>query len=101
AEVVGKTIAAATRAVGIRGGVLEIRARSDSWRQELSFQKATILRRLNARLGADVVTDFRCRVGPVPPLPPPEGPPAIPPQEIAAIPAPREVEERIAATADH
>src|SRR5438067_12283452 len=76
-EVVGETIAAATRAVGIHGGILEIRARSDSWRQELSFQKSTILRRINARLGANVLTDFRCRVDLVPPPAAAAGPPEI------------------------
>src|SRR5438067_546101 len=99
AEVVGETIAAATRAVGIRGGVLEIRTRSDSWRQELSFQKATIIRRLNARLGAEVVTDFRCRVGAVPPPPRPAERAEISHNEIAAIPVPPDVDERLAGTA--
>jgi predicted nucleic acid-binding Zn ribbon protein len=100
-EVVGETIAAATRAVAVRGGVLEIRARSDSWRQEISFQKATILRRLNSRLGGNVLTDFRCRVDVVPRPASAAARQDIPAQEVAAIAVPAEVEERISSAARH
>src|SRR5262249_55054076 len=62
-EVVGEQFAAATRAAGIRGGVLEVRVRSSSWAQELSFYQGEILGRLNRRLGAHVVTDLRFRTG--------------------------------------
>src|SRR5436305_9382546 len=60
-EVVGEHFAAASRAAGIRGGVLEVRVRSSSWAQELSFYQGEIIGRLNRRLGAQVVTDLRFR----------------------------------------
>jgi len=100
-EVVGETIAAATLAVGIHGGILEVRARSSAWAQELSFHKRSILRRLNERLGGAVVTDFRCHVGAVASASRVEEPAPIPHEEIAGMPVPDDVEQRIAAAAQH
>lgn len=52
AEVVGAQVAAATEVLGVENGVLRISARSSVWASELTFYKADILRRLNAKLGA-------------------------------------------------
>jgi len=51
-EVVGPVIAAQTRAVGVREGVLFVDVASSVWMQELSVLRDSIAERLNARLGA-------------------------------------------------
>ena len=51
AEVVGPQVAGATEVLGISNGVLRVATRSSVWSHELTFYKADILRRLNARLG--------------------------------------------------
>lgn len=58
AEVVGEKIAQKAQAVSINAGVLQVRVPSSAWRQELNFGKAEIIERLNAALGAAVVTDI-------------------------------------------
>ena len=52
AEVVGPQVAGATEVIGVRDGVLFISTKSAVWSNELTFYKADILRRLNARIGA-------------------------------------------------
>lgn len=52
AEVVGPQVAGATEVIGVRDGVLLISTKSAVWSHELTFYKADILRRLNARIGA-------------------------------------------------
>ena len=51
AEVVGPQVAGATSVIGVGGGVLKIATVSSVWSHELTFYKADILRRLNARVG--------------------------------------------------
>ena len=51
AEVVGPQVAGATEVIGVSGGVLRVATKSSVWSHELTFYKADILRRLNARLG--------------------------------------------------
>ena len=51
AEVVGPQVAGATEVLGVSGGVLRVATKSAVWSQELTFYKADILRRLNARVG--------------------------------------------------
>lgn len=57
-EIVGPEIAAATFAEAVRGGVLFVRVRSAAWANELTFYKKDILDRLNARVGAKVISDI-------------------------------------------
>lgn len=52
AEVVGPQVAGATEVLGVRDGVLRVSTKSAVWSHELTFYKADILQRLNARLGA-------------------------------------------------
>jgi hypothetical protein len=63
-EVVGETIARHTMALKFRGGVLFVRARSPQWTQELHFQEARIVARLNGRLRQNLVQRIRCQVTP-------------------------------------
>ena len=51
AEVVGPQVAGATEVIGISNGILRVATKSAVWSQELTFYKADILRRLNARIG--------------------------------------------------
>lgn len=63
-RVAGETIAKATRAGDIRNGTLYVYTRSSAWSQELSMLRETLLERLNAELGDDVVKDLRFQVKP-------------------------------------
>jgi hypothetical protein len=63
-EVVGETIARHTMALKYKNGVLFIRARSPQWTQELHFQEARIVARLNGRLRQNLVQRIRCQVTP-------------------------------------
>ena len=55
AEVVGPSIAAQARAVGVRDGVLFVDVTSNVWMQELVLLRDSIAERLNAHLGAPLV----------------------------------------------
>ena len=63
-EVVGETIARHTLALKFKNGVLFVRARSPQWTQELHFQEARIVARLNGRLRHNLVQRIRCSVTP-------------------------------------
>ena len=63
-EVVGETIARHTMALKFKNGVLFVRARSPQWTQELHFQEARIVARLNGRLRQQIVQKIRCSVTP-------------------------------------
>lgn len=51
AEVVGPQVAGATEILGVENGILRVSTKSAVWSNELTFHKADILRRLNARIG--------------------------------------------------
>src|SRR5262245_39948703 len=54
-QVVGAAIAAQSRAVAVRDGVLFVDVTSDVWMQELGLLRESIAERLNAHLGAPLV----------------------------------------------
>jgi predicted nucleic acid-binding Zn ribbon protein len=54
-QVVGPAIAAQTRAVAVRDGVLFVDVASNVWMQELGLLRENIAERLNAHLGATLV----------------------------------------------
>ncbi len=58
-SLVGEHIAKAATAVKITKGVLVVRVRSSTWRNELSLRKNEIIGTLNRGLGQDVVKDIR------------------------------------------
>jgi predicted nucleic acid-binding Zn ribbon protein len=58
---VGEPTCRHTRAWAIENGVLIVLADSHVWIQELTFLKSDILRRLNERLGGEIVKDIRFR----------------------------------------
>lgn len=98
-EVVGRQLAAATRAENVRDGVLSIVTRTSAWAFELTFHKERILKALNGRLGRGVVRDIRFRVGcPDEPEPPPSPEPIPDARELAGLPLSDESAARIAAS---
>ncbi len=58
-SLVGDHIAKAATAVKITKGVLIVRVRSSTWRNELNLRKKEIIGTLNRGLGQDVVKDIR------------------------------------------
>lgn len=59
AEVVGKEIVKVTTPVSINNGVLKVKVKNAAWRNELSYDKEVIRRKLNDAVGEPVVADIR------------------------------------------
>jgi predicted nucleic acid-binding Zn ribbon protein len=57
--IVGEHIARAATAVKIVKGVLFVRVKSSTWRNELTIRKRDIINSLNSALGEDLVKDIR------------------------------------------
>ena len=64
-EVVGPQIAARTRPIRIREGVLEVNVDQPTWMQQLQFMKPKILALLNAELGKATIKDLYLKRGKV------------------------------------
>ncbi len=64
-EVVGPQIAARTRPVRIREGILEVNVDQPTWMQQLQLMKPKILTRLNAELGDAAIKDLFLKRGKV------------------------------------
>ena len=64
-EVVGPQIAARTRPVRIRDGVLEVNVDQPTWMQQLQLMKPKILAQLNAELGKATIKDLYLKRGKV------------------------------------
>lgn len=60
-EVVGEHVAANAWISRLRGTVLEVGVSSDAWATELTYLKASIRDRLNARTGAGTVEEIVVR----------------------------------------
>jgi predicted nucleic acid-binding Zn ribbon protein len=58
-SLVGEHVARAASAVRIANGVLVVKVRTSSWRNELSLRKAEIIKTINTGIGRDVVKDIR------------------------------------------
>ena len=57
--IVGEHVAAATNAVKIIKGVLIVKVKSSTWRNELSMRKPEIITTLNDALGQEIVKDIK------------------------------------------
>ncbi len=57
-SIVGERIAAAAEAVRIDEGKLFVHVKSAAWRNELIFLKRDLLRKINAAMGQEIVTDI-------------------------------------------
>ena len=64
-EVVGPQIAARTRPVRIREGVLEVNVDQPTWMQQLQLMKPKILTQLNAEMGKATIKDLYLKRGKV------------------------------------
>ena len=58
-SIVGDHIARAATAVKIVKGVLFVKVKSSTWRNELALRKREIINTLNSTLGEEVVKDIR------------------------------------------
>ena len=58
-ETVGKAISQNTETVAVEKGVLTIKSRNATWRQELQLQKTNIIRKLNKELNKNIIKDIR------------------------------------------
>ena len=59
AEAVGKRIKEHTEPVDVRFGVLTVKTSNPVWRQELQFQKKSIIDSINKRLKKTTIKDVR------------------------------------------
>ncbi|MDD3926068.1 MAG: DUF721 domain-containing protein [bacterium] len=64
-DVVGKAISRHTSPQRVISGIMTVNTDGSAWAQELSLQKEEIKKRLNARVGFDLVKDIRFRTGAV------------------------------------
>ena len=59
AEAVGKNIKKHTEPVDVRFGVLTVKTSNSVWRQELQFQKKSIVNSINKKLKKTTIKDVR------------------------------------------
>ncbi len=60
-EVVGAKVADICEPERVKDGILFVKVKSSSWRNELFLLKAEILERLNRTIGAQIIQDIRFR----------------------------------------
>jgi len=58
-EVVGDRTAAATRPTLVRDGILYVACRDSLWAQEIHFLRPIMVRKLNERIGREVIKEIR------------------------------------------
>ena len=58
-EAVGKAISQNTETVAVEKGVLTIKTRNATWRQELQLQKTNIIKNINKKLDKNTIKDIR------------------------------------------
>ena len=58
-ETVGRAISQNTETVSVEKGVLTIKTRNATWRQELQLQKTNIIRKINKELDKNIIKDIR------------------------------------------
>lgn len=59
----GPAIAAASRPVAERSGVLTVNCEAAVWAQELELMGEELIGRINAEIGAETITRLKCRTG--------------------------------------
>jgi hypothetical protein len=57
-SIVGERVAAVTTCTGVREGTLFVRVRSAPWRQEISFMKNEILKRIRSQTHCTTISDI-------------------------------------------
>jgi len=63
-EVVGEKLASVSQAEDIKDGVIFVSAKDSIWGQELFNFKGLIIRKLNAKIGEEIVKDIKVKVKP-------------------------------------
>ncbi len=58
-EIVGETVAKNTEPDRVEHGVIIVKVSSPTWRQELYFQKTEIIKKINNKIGRNVIRDIR------------------------------------------
>ena len=58
-EVVGKKISENSEATKITNGVLSVKTKNPTWRQELQLQKTEIIKKINNELEKKIIKDIR------------------------------------------
>ena len=94
-KVVGPQAAEATEPDSVREGVLFVRTKSSVWSHELTFLKATIISRLNQRIGKPVIRDIIYRAQGVKKQPPAQPLPRPTDEDLAAVVLTHEDRKRI------
>ncbi len=64
-DAVGKAIASHAHPVWIRNGCLRVNVSDSIWLQELEYVKATIMEKLNIKMGRQAVKKIDLRFGPL------------------------------------
>lgn len=62
-SVVGEAIARQTEPQQVKNMILWITVSSSTWMQQLEFMKHQIVRKLNERIGEEVIKEIRFRIG--------------------------------------
>ncbi|MFA4016703.1 MAG: hypothetical protein RUDDFDWM_001814 [Candidatus Fervidibacterota bacterium] len=62
-EVVGTKVARMIKPYHFEHGILYVYTESSTWAQEISLMKSDLIWRLNRKLGSNIVSDIRCRIG--------------------------------------
>src|SRR5512137_2854130 len=65
-DIVGESIASQTQLCAIRNKILFIDVSHPAWNQQLQFLKPTLLQKINAFLGENLIQDIRFHVGEIP-----------------------------------
>jgi len=58
-EIVGEKVAKNTEPDRVEHGVIIVKVSSPTWRQELYFQKNEIIKKINNKIGKNVIKDIR------------------------------------------
>ncbi|MBT3664156.1 DUF721 domain-containing protein [bacterium] len=58
-EVVGVVVSKVTDAVSVNKGVLVVKTKSATWRQELYMQKKDIIDKINIKIGSTAIKEIR------------------------------------------
>ena len=59
--IVGETVAEHVQPSALDKGILTLEADSSVWRQQMSFEKKELLKKIHARLGADIIKEIRIK----------------------------------------
>ena len=59
-DVVGDVVSKVTDAISVEKGVLVVKTKSATWRQEIYMQKKDIIDKINKKIGSTAIKEIRC-----------------------------------------